>query len=76
MTYPETLIIVIAIALALAALAFWVSMVIHCYKNSDLNTEERWLWLALIVLGKIVGAGAYYLVRYRKSDSPTLAEAS
>ena len=72
----EMLVIVTAVVLGLLALVFWVAMVIHCYKNDALGTEERWLWLALIVLGKIVGAGAYYLVRYRKSDPPALVEAS
>ncbi len=55
----------------LAAFAFWGSMAVHCLKNRELSTEERLLWALAIVFGKLVGAGAYYFLRYRQRASMT-----
>lgn len=52
-----------AVAVGLAALAFWIAMIRHCWRNTPPGTRERWVWLAIVVLGKLPGAFAYYLLR-------------
>ena len=62
----STFLICTAILIGLCALYFWCAMAVHCFKSRELTREQRWLWLAVIALGKLLGAGAYYLVRYRR----------
>ncbi len=52
-----------AILLALAALGFWIAMIRHCWLHTPPGTRERWVWLAIVVLGKLSGAFAYFLLR-------------
>ena len=52
-----------AILLALAALGFWIAMIRHCWLNTPSNSRERWVWLLIVVLGKLPGAFAYFLLR-------------
>jgi heme/copper-type cytochrome/quinol oxidase subunit 4 len=52
-----------AITLFLAALAFWIAMIRHCWLNTPPDSRERWVWLLIIVLGKLPGAFAYFLLR-------------
>ena len=58
-----------AILLALTALGFWATMIRHCWLNTTSNSRERWVWLLIVVVGKLPGAVAYYLLR----KDPTLA---
>ncbi len=71
MINTEMVLLTIAVLAGLAALAFWGSMAVHCLKNRELSTEERVLWALAIVFGKLVGAGAYYFLRYRQRASMT-----
>ena len=48
-----------------AVLAFWGAMALHCYRDAQLSRHDRVIWLLAIVFGKLVGAGAYYFLRYR-----------
>jgi hypothetical protein len=52
-----------AILLALAALGFWIAMIRHCWLNTPSASRERWVWLLIVVLGKLPGAFAYFLLR-------------
>lgn len=65
----EVVVISLAVLFGLVALAFWGAMAVHCWKNRELTSENRVLWLLFIVFGKLVGAGAYYFVRYRQPPS-------
>ncbi len=69
MTHIEIVLLSIAALVGLALLVFWGSMAVHCYKNRELTTETRVLWLLAIVFGKLLGAGAYYFTRYRHRTS-------
>ena len=62
----ETFLIVTAIVLGLLALAFWIAMAVHCWKNPALGREERLLWLLLMVVGKLLGTAIYYFFHYRR----------
>ncbi len=52
-----------AILLALSALGFWIAMIRHCRLNTPAGSRERWVWLLIVVLGKLPGAFAYFLLR-------------
>ena len=54
-----------AIVLGLAALGFWIAMIRHCWLNTPADSRERWVWLLIVVLGKLPGAFAYFLLRKR-----------
>ena len=65
---PEMLLIGFAAALGLLALFFWVAMIRDCWITTLPGSTERWVWLLVIVLGKLAGAGAYYLLKKRPLD--------
>lgn len=65
----EMVLFSIAILAALVALVFWGSMAVHCFKNRELSTEKRLFWFLAVVFGKLFGAGAYYLLKYRQRKS-------
>ena len=58
-----------AILLALAALGFWIAMIRHCWLNTPVGSRERWVWLLIVIFGKLPGAFAYFLLR----KNPSLA---
>lgn len=65
----ETVLMGIAFLVGLVALALWGWMVVDCFRHRDLGKKKRLAWLLAIVCGKFVGAGAYYLLRYRPRTS-------
>jgi hypothetical protein len=65
-TFEMTL-ITFAVGLALIALGFWVAMIRHCWLHVPADGHERWVWLAIIVLGKLPGALAYFFLRDKVS---------
>ena len=52
-----------AILIGLAALGFWIAMIRHCWLNTPPHSRERWVWLLIVILGKLPGAFAYFLLR-------------
>ena len=64
----ELLLIGFAAVVGLLALVFWVAMVRDCWINTPPGSSERWVWLLVIVLGKLVGALLYYLLKKRPLD--------
>jgi len=52
-----------AVAIALSALTFWIAMIRHCWLNTQPDSRERWVWLLIVILGKLPGAFAYFLLR-------------
>ncbi len=64
MTTPLAIfLITLGTTFALAALGFWIAMIRHCWLHTPAGSRERWVWLAIVVLGKLPGALAYYLLR-------------
>ena len=61
----EIALIVLAVPLGLAVLAFWVWMLIDCLRYEGPASTDRILWLLVIVLLKLIGAALYYFMRYR-----------
>lgn len=62
MSAYEILAIGAAAALGLALLAFWVTMIYDCATRTPPHSKERYVWLLIVVLGKVPGALAYYLL--------------
>ncbi len=67
----EMALVSIAILAGLIALVFWGSMAVHCFKSREGSRKERLPWLAVIVFGKLLGAGAYYLLKVRQPSMPS-----
>ena len=65
-TYDMVL-ISIAVLIGIVVFWFWISMAVHCFKNRQLSRENRYLWLFAIIFGKLLGAGAYYYLKYRRT---------
>jgi hypothetical protein len=53
----------LVLTLFLAAAAFWIKMVIECATKEPDTGNTRIVWIIIVVLGGIVGAGIYYFVR-------------
>jgi len=52
------------VAILIAALAFWIWMVVDCVAY-ERKRNEQLLWLFLIIFGNIFGASLYFLIRKR-----------
>lgn len=54
--------------LGLAALAFWIWMLVDCMRREPPESLEKLTWALVILLGTIVGALVYYLIRKLPRD--------
>ena len=61
----EWILIGFAAVVALAALVFWVAMIRDCWLSTMPGSRERYVWLLIVILGKLPGALAYYLLMKR-----------
>ena len=56
--------IILAVAISLAGLVFWVWMLIDCLTQEPEESNEKWLWaLVIIFVEPLIGALIYYLLR-------------
>ena len=62
MSAYEMIAIGAAAVLGLALLAFWATMIYDCATRTPQRSKERYVWLLIVVLGKVPGALAYYLL--------------
>ena len=69
MTTFEITLAAVGLAIGLAALTFWIAMIRHCWLHTPAGSRTRWVWLAIIVLGKVLGALAYFLLRDQRSPA-------
>ena len=65
MSAPEMITIGFAMAVGLALLVFWIMMIYDCATRTPPKSRERYVWLLIVVLGKLPGALAYYLLMKR-----------
>jgi hypothetical protein len=56
------LFLLIAVVVGLAALAFWIWMLIHAIQNKGLTDTERIIWVLVVVLLHLLGALIYFFV--------------
>jgi hypothetical protein len=51
-----------AVPLSLAALAFWIWMLVHAIQNKGLSDSEKIVWVLVIALVHFIGAVIYFFV--------------
>jgi hypothetical protein len=56
------------VILALAATVFWIWMLIDCMRREPPESLEKLTWAVVILLGTIVGALVYYVIRKLPRD--------
>ncbi len=54
--------------LGVAALVFWIWMLIDCMRREPPESMEKLTWALVILLGSIVGALVYYVIRKLPRD--------
>lgn len=52
---------------ALLAMAFWIWMVVDCATNRELNSNDRLVWILVVLLTSVIGAVIYYVVVKRQA---------
>ena len=57
----ELIVIALVIPLLLAAIAFWIWMLVDCVRNRRLSESERIIWVIVICLTHWLGALIYLL---------------
>ncbi len=70
MPATEMFLIACAVVIGLAALTFWAMMIHDAATRTPPGSRERWVWLLIVVLGKLPGAIAYYLLVRRRAGHP------
>ncbi len=53
----------VAMGIGVLATIFWVWMIIDVAKNEPENGNDKVLWILIVVLAGVIGAGVYYFVR-------------
>ena len=71
MSTYETIAIAVAALGAVAVLVFWAMMIYDCATRTPPRSRERYVWLVIVVLGKLPGALAYYLLMKRPALART-----
>jgi prolipoprotein diacylglyceryltransferase len=54
--------------LGIAALFFWIWMLVDCMRREPSDSLEKLTWVLVILLGTIVGAIIYYVIRKMPRD--------
>ena len=62
--------IALVVSASLAALWFWITMIVRCVRNTPPGSQQRYAWLLIVVLGKLAGAIVYYVVVERGVGAP------
>ena len=66
------LLLLFAVPLSLAALAFWIWMLVHAIQNKGLSDSEKIVWVLVIALVHFIGAVIYFFVGRPKANTPSL----
>jgi hypothetical protein len=54
--------LLVALAVGVAAFAFWIWMLIHAITNKGLTDTEKVLWVLIVLLLHVLGALIYFFV--------------
>lgn len=71
MSPQEMIPIGLAVLIGLALITFWAMMIYDCATRTPPRSRERYVWLLIVVLGKLPGALAYYLLMKRPAKAAT-----
>ena len=55
-----------ALAIGLAAVAFWIWMLVDCIRHESSEGNDKIVWVIVIVATKLLGAIVYYFARRQK----------
>ncbi len=55
------------VALSIASIVFWIIMLVDCVQRNFKKSDERIIWILVIVLAGAIGALVYYFVVKRKA---------
>jgi len=58
-----SLIFLALLGLVLAGTAFWVLMIIDCATNEPSDSNDKLIWILIIIFTHWIGALIYYVVR-------------
>lgn len=64
------LVLLFAIPIGLAMMAFWIWMLIHSIQNKGIDDGERIAWVLVIVLVHFLGAVLYFFIGRPKATLP------
>ena len=53
---------------AIAALIFWIWMLVDCMRREPSESLEKLTWALVILLGTVIGALVYYVIRKLPRD--------
>jgi hypothetical protein len=62
--------LVVAVPLVLAALAFWIWMLISAVQNQGLTEGEKIAWVLILVFIHVLGAILYFFIGHPKRKTP------
>ena len=68
-------VVLLAIPLGLAFLAFWIWMLVHAIQNKGLTEGEKIAWVLVIALLHLLGAVIYFFAGRPKARTPLLTTA-
>jgi hypothetical protein len=60
------LFMLVFLAIGIAVLVFWIMMLVDCIKNPNLSSNERIVWVLVIVFASWLGALIYMLAGRKK----------
>ncbi len=60
---PELACITVFLPLVLGGTAFWIWMLVDCLKNEPSGSNDKLIWVLVILFGHFLGAVIYYFVR-------------
>ena len=55
------------IALGIVTSVFWILMLVNCIKRDFKKSEEKTIWILIIIFAGVVGAIVYYFVVKKNS---------
>lgn len=59
----EVLVVLVVIGIAIAAVVFWIWMLIDCATKEPNEGNTKVVWVIVIAITGIIGAAIYYFVR-------------
>jgi hypothetical protein len=60
----------VAVPLVLAALAFWIWMLISAVQNKGLTEGEKIAWVLILIFIHVLGAILYFFIGHPKRNTP------
>lgn len=56
------------VLLSIAAVLFWIWMLVDCMQREPPESMEKLIWALVILLASVIGAAIYYFIRKLPRD--------